>query len=57
MPIRFLADQSIDRQLTIEGSISSNPLLRLLNTSNGSGAKIEFSDQTVIEKFGQKILS
>ena len=53
MPIRFLADQSIDRQLTIEGSISSNPLLRLLNTSNGSGAKIEFSDQTSQLQFGE----
>lgn len=52
MPIRFLADQSIDNQLTIEGS-SSEPLLRLYQTSNGAGSQIEFSDQTSQLQFGE----
>ena len=45
MPIRFLADQSIDHQLTIQGS-TSDPLLRLYNTNNGGTAAIEFSDHS-----------
>jgi len=44
MPIRFLSDQSIDNQLTIQGSAGSDPLLRLFNSNNGSGALIRFSD-------------
>ena len=43
MPIRFLSDQSIDNQLTIQGSSGGDPLLRLFDTS-GSGAKVQFSD-------------
>ena len=52
MPIRFLADSSHDNQITIEGS-SSDPLLRLYQTSNGTGAQIEFSDQTTPAQFGE----
>ena len=44
MAIKFLADQSIDNQLTIQGSAGSDPLLRLFNSNNGSGALIRFSD-------------
>lgn len=43
MPIRFLANQSIDTQLTIQGSASGNPLLRLYDTGGG-GAIVQFSD-------------
>tara|TARA_R100001509_G_scaffold66502_1_gene36941 strand:- start:27124 stop:30255 length:3132 start_codon:yes stop_codon:yes gene_type:complete len=53
MPIRFLSDQSIDNQLTIQGGAGSDPLLRLFNTSNGSGAQIQFSDQTSQLQFGE----
>ena len=52
MPIRFLADSSHDNQITIEGS-SSDPLLRLYQTSNGAGSQIEFSDQTSQLQFGE----
>ena len=52
MPIRFLSDQSIDNQLTIEGS-SSDPLLRLYQTNNATGAQIEFSDQTSKAQLGE----
>ena len=45
MAIKFLADQSIDNQLTIEGS-TSDPLLRLYTTPvMGQEATIQFSDQ------------
>ena len=52
MPIRFLSDQSIDNQLTIQGSAGSDPLLRLFNSNNGSGALIRFSDQVPINQTG-----
>ena len=54
MPIRFLSDQSIDNQLTIQGSAGSDPLLKLFNNNNGSGALIRFSDQspTVLQTGG-----
>jgi len=52
MPIRFLADSSHDNQITIEGS-SSDPLLRLYQTNNGTGSQIEFSDQTSQLQFGE----
>jgi hypothetical protein len=52
MPIRFLADQSIDNQLTIQCEAGSDPLLRLFNSNNGSGALIRFSDQNPINQTG-----
>ena len=52
MPIRFLSDQSIDNQLTIQGGAGSDPLLRLFNSNNGSGALIRFSDQNPITQTG-----
>ena len=52
MAIKFLADQSINNQLTIEGS-SSDPLLRLYQTNNAGGAQIEFTDQTSQLQFGE----
>ena len=52
MPIRFLADQSIDNQLTIQCEAGSDPLLRLFNSNNGSGALIRFSDQNPISQTG-----
>lgn len=52
MAIKFLADQSINNQLTVEGS-SSDPLLRLYQTNNAGGAQIEFTDQTSQLQFGE----
>ena len=51
MAIRFLADQSTDDQLTIQGS-TTNPLLRLYNTNNGGEAQIAFSDHETQGQIG-----
>ena len=51
MPIRFLSDQSIDNQLTIEGS-TTEPLLRLYNTNNSGEAQITFSDHATQTQIG-----
>ena len=51
MAIIFLADQSIDNQLTIQGSLS-DPLLKLYNTNNGAGAEVEFSDHSTQAQIG-----
>ena len=51
MPIRFLSDQSIDNQLTIEGS-TTEPLLRLYNTNNSGGSQITFSDHAAQTQIG-----
>ena len=51
MGIRFLAAQSIDDQLTIQGSTTS-PLLRLYNTNNGGEAQIAFSDHSSQSQIG-----
>ena len=51
MAIRFLADQSTDDQLTIQGSTTS-PLLRLYNNNNGGEAQITFSDHATQGQIG-----
>ena len=51
MPIRFLSDQSIDNQLTIQGAANGNPLLKLYS-STGDGAIAQFSDQSSLSQTG-----
>jgi hypothetical protein len=51
MAISFLTGGSIDGQITVE-TLTSDPLLNLYNTSNGSGSTIRFSDQTTQSQVG-----
>ena len=51
MPIRFLSDQSIDNQLTIQGAANGSPLLKLYS-STGDGAIAQFSDQSSLSQTG-----